>query len=219
MGARTFAGLALALLVSGCDQLFEQQSKRALEVAETKEKTGDFRGAVKFYEAALDGTAATADVHYRLATIYEDKLKSPLDALHHFQRYLDLAPKGHYALEARNYKREGELKLMTSLGKGNFISQEEAARLKNENLSLRNTIVSLRAQKSAPPQAVPRGEQVQKPIPPGSRTHTVEPGETLASIALRYYKTRARWKDIQDANFYALEGTAKIKPGQTLIIP
>ncbi|MDB6149217.1 MAG: hypothetical protein JWQ44_665, partial [Chthoniobacter sp.] len=34
-----------------------------------------------------------------------------------------------------------------------------------------------------------------------------------------YYKSSARWKDIQDANFYATHGTPKIKVGQTLIIP
>ena len=64
-----------------------------------------------------------------------------------------------------------------------------------------------------------RGEPVQKPIPPGARTHVVQPGETLSTIAQKYFKNKARWKDIQDANFNSLEGTAKIKPGMTLIIP
>ena len=41
----------------------------------------------------------------------------------------------------------------------------------------------------------------------------------MASIALKFYKNRARWKDIQDANFNSLDGTVKIKPGQKLIIP
>jgi nucleoid-associated protein YgaU len=69
------------------------------------------------------------------------------------------------------------------------------------------------------PAGVKKGEQVQKPIPAGARTHVVEPHETLASIAQKYYKSKARWKQIQDANFYPLEGTATIKPGMTLIIP
>jgi uncharacterized membrane-anchored protein len=41
----------------------------------------------------------------------------------------------------------------------------------------------------------------------------------LSTIAQKYYKNKGRWKDIQDANFNSLEGTVKIKPGMTLIIP
>ena len=100
------------------------------------------------------------------------------------------------------------------------ITQQEAARLKNDNQILREQLTALRAQKALPVATMnAKGEPVQKPIPPGSRTHTVQPNETLSTIAQKYYKNKTRWKDIQDANFNALEGTAKIKPGMTLIIP
>jgi nucleoid-associated protein YgaU len=71
----------------------------------------------------------------------------------------------------------------------------------------------------APPAGGKKGEQVQKPVPPGGRTHVVVAHETLATIAAKYYKNKARWKDIQDANFYSVDGTAKIRPGMTLYIP
>jgi nucleoid-associated protein YgaU len=84
-------------------------------------------------------------------------------------------------------------------------------------------LAEVRAQKAAtPPPAgahAKGGESAQKPIAPGQRTHVVKPGETMASIAQTYYKNKGRWKDIQDANFYSTNGTPKIKPGQTLIIP
>jgi tetratricopeptide (TPR) repeat protein len=219
---RTAAQVCVLVLLglAGCDQIFPGDKKQILEAARKKNIAGDFQGAIKLYEAALDGTAKTAEAHYRLALIYDDKLKSPRDALHHFERYLELAPDGPFAKEAKTYRKEGELKLLTSLNRGALISQEEAVRLKNENLSLRKKIVELLAKKETLPAApIAKGEPVQKPIPPGARTHIVEPGETLASIAAKFYKNRARWKDIQDANFYALEGTVKIKPGQKLIIP
>src|SRR5215212_5350204 len=102
--AGRFGSSALAALsfmtLAGCDQLFQRDAKGQIEAASKKVTTGDFRGAIKLYEAALDGTAKTADVHYRLALLYDDKLRSPLDALHHMQRYLELAPKGTYAKEA-----------------------------------------------------------------------------------------------------------------------
>ena len=47
----------------------------------------------------------------------------------------------------------------------------------------------------------------------------MQSGDTLAKIARKFYKSPARARDIQDANFNALEGTVKIKPGMVLIIP
>src|SRR3954468_22352885 len=115
---------SVLLTFTGCDQLFQRDTKGQMEAAGKKVTTGDFRGAIKHYEAALDGTAKTADVHYRLALLYDDKLRSPLSALHHMERYLELAPKGTYAKEAAAYKKEGELKLLNSLSGGKLLTQE-----------------------------------------------------------------------------------------------
>lgn len=215
--------LTVALGFTGCERLFDKGAKEQIAAADKKVASGEIQSAIRLYESALDGTPRTADVHYKLALIYADKQNRPLDALHHFERYLDLAPRGTYAKEARAYRKEGEQKLLVSLTKGSPLTQAEAVRLKNDNHALRKALVELRAQKNATPPPTPRGmkkgEQIQKPIPPGTRTHTVQAGETLASIASKYYKSKARWRDIQDANFYSLEGTAKIKPGMKLIIP
>ncbi|NBU29613.1 MAG: tetratricopeptide repeat protein, partial [Caulobacteraceae bacterium] len=59
---------------------------------------GDFNKAVECYEAALDGTMLTAEAHYRLGLVYEDKLKNEVAALHHFERYLELAPQGQFGI-------------------------------------------------------------------------------------------------------------------------
>ncbi len=219
--ARIFLVALACVGTTGCDQLFDRdRSKAPIAAAEKKASAGDFRGAIKLYESALDGTPKTADVHFKLGVIYDDKLKSPRDALHHFERYLDFAPTGSHAKEARTYKKEDEFKILASLTRGGFVSQEDAVKIKNENASLRKTIELMRVQKNAtPPPGVAKGEQVQKPIPPGARTHVVKSGETLATLAAKYYRNKTRWKDIQDANFYSLQGTAKIKAGQTLIIP
>jgi hypothetical protein len=213
---------AAALAFTSCDQLFDQGTKTNVEAAEKRVAAGDYRAAIRLYEAALDGTAKTADLHYKLAVIYDERLKSPVSAQHHFGRYLEFTPKGIYAKEAKAYEREAEQKLVRSLNKGALLSQQDAVRLKNDNLILRKQVAELRAQKNPPPpiaSVAAREKNAQKPVPPGSRTHVVEPGETLGSIAQRYYKNKDRWRDIQDANFYSLEGTAKIKAGQTLIIP
>ncbi len=217
--------VAMGLL--GCDEAFQNSSARATERAERKYKEGDFRAAAQFYEEALDGTARTAELHFKLALLCDDKLSDPVGALHHLSRYIELEPHGPRAKEAREFAKENEHKLVLKLSRGALMTQEDSARLKNENLALRKETVELRkdlAELRAQPRATTplakgNAEQKQKPIPAGARTYNVQPGDTLASISRHYYKTTGRWKDIQDANFYRLEGTAKLKPGMTLIIP
>jgi LysM repeat protein len=213
--------LAVSLLAfPACERLFDKGTKESIAAADKKAAAGDYLTAVNLYESALDGTAKTAEVHYKLALIYDDKLKSPLDALHHMDRYLELAPNGSHVRDAKAFKKEGEAKLLTKLSNGSPITQQEAVRLKNENQILREQLTALRAQKAMPAATLnSKGEPVQKPIPPGSRTYTVLSGDTLAKISRKFYKTPARARDIQDANFNALEGTVKIKPGMVLIIP
>ncbi len=218
---RALAACALLFVCGGCEQLFDKGSAKSVELADKRAASGDFAAAIRLYESALDGTAKSADVHWKLALIYADKTKSPVDALHHFSRYLELAPSGSHAKEARDYKKEGEQKLLASLTNGSPLTQEDAVKLKNQNLALSKTLADLRAQKNVPPPALSgkKGEIAQKPITSGARTHVVQPGETFATIAAKYCKSKARWKEIQEANFYASEGTVKIKPGMTLMIP
>jgi len=220
---RTFAVVLLALALAaapGCERLFDKGSKEDVAAAQKKAAAGDFAGAVQLYEASLDGTEKTAESHYKLALLYSDKLKKPLDALHHIDRYVELAPGGAHVKDAANLRKENDSKLRLKLSDGSPSTQAEAVRLKNENQLLLEKIEMLRTQKNAPlasPGA--KGEAAQKPVPPGSRTYTVKPKDTLAKIARALYKNAARAKDIQDANFNQLSGTANIKPGMVLIIP
>ena len=225
--------LCAAAGLCGCDQAFQNTNQRDLSLAEKKCAQQDYPEAVLLYEAALDGTPQTAEVHYKLGLIYDDQIKAPVSAVHHFQRYLDLAPDGPHAKEAQKFLKEDQLKLSAALGSGATVSQEEARRLKNANLELQKKILQLKddleaankaraaAYKAAGGKnAAGKPEQVQKPLTPGVRTYTVGPGDTLASISRKFYKNNsARWKDIQDANFDLMDGTAKIKPGMVLMVP
>jgi len=225
--SRSAASLLLVLalgLGAGCTRLFDNGTKDNLATAEKKASAGDFRGAVQYYEASLDGTAKSADTHYKLAVLYTEKLKSPLDALHHVERYLALAPNGPHAKDARNLKKEDLANLRTELSNGAPTNPADANRLRDENKKLREEkaevmkeITALRAAKSIGPTTA--GQPVKKPIPKGARTYTVKSGDTLAKISRDFYKTPARAKAIQDATFERATGTVKIKPGMVLIIP
>ncbi|RFC42176.1 MAG: LysM domain-containing protein [Verrucomicrobia bacterium] len=207
---------------TGCDRVGDARFQKALSEADKRLSSDDLEGAVRVYESVLDGTPKTAEAHYRLGHVYSDRLKEPLGALYHFNRYVAVAPDGPYAKGARAYKKEGELLLVAQLGNGAPLTQEEAARLKNENLKLRKTLEEMRLLKTPQPTGGPvakGGEILQKPIPPGARTHKIASGETLATIAIKYYKNKGRAREILDANFYSADAATKLKVGQDLYIP
>ena len=116
-----------------------------MDQAEQKQAAQDYRGAANCYEKALDGTAKTADAHFRLGVIYDDKLNDPVGAVHHFRRYLEFLPNGPHAKEAKANLDRIELTLATSLAGGTFITHAEAVRLKNENKDLPHASNSRRA--------------------------------------------------------------------------
>lgn len=63
-----------------------------------------------------------------------------------------------------------------------------------------------------------RGKTAVKPASPG-RTHTVARGDTLFSLAQKYYSNRAKWRDIYAANRDVMPNETALKPGMTLKIP
>jgi tetratricopeptide (TPR) repeat protein len=52
-----------------------------------------------------------------------------------------------------------------------------------------------------------------------ARTHLVQKGDTLQSLALRYYGTRSAWEKIYQANRSGLPSKDQLKVGQQLLIP
>jgi nucleoid-associated protein YgaU len=55
--------------------------------------------------------------------------------------------------------------------------------------------------------------------PAGSSLHTVQPGETLDSIAQRHYGDRDMMLRILDANRFILHGPGGLRPGMVLRVP
>jgi LysM repeat protein len=216
----TGLALGLALGSGSCDRMITPRSAQIVKDAENKTADRNFLRAITLYESALDDSPRAADVHYRLALLYDDKMHDPLHALHHFKRYLILAPSGPHASEVKNFMKKDELELGTSLSGDSVVSRAEAARLKNENLALRKELEDQRARHSnEKPSADTKTAGTDKKSGSTPRTYVVREGDTLASISRKFYKSSGRWKKIRDANKNVIDDPAKLKPGMTLTIP
>src|SRR6266850_3503468 len=220
----TGLALGLALGSGSCDRMITPRSAQIVKDAENKTADRNFLRAITLYESALDDSPRGADVHYRLALLYDDKMHDPLHALHHFKRYLTLAPTGPHATEVKNFMKKDELELGTSLSGDSVVTRAEAARLKNENFALRKELEDQRARlpnattEKASSGNGPGGktEGAGKTPAGKSRTYVVRDGDTLASISRKFYKSSGHWKKIRDANRSIIVDPAKLNPGQTL---
>lgn len=137
--------LAVAAL-PGCDLLTISQTGRHIREGNESMVRGDVQKALQSFEAALDGTMLSAEAHYRLGLLYEDKLKNEVGALHHFERYLELAPQGQFSTDVKGYVDRLRLMIVSRLAEGPVMPAREATRLKNENLALKQQLTELRQQ-------------------------------------------------------------------------
>ena len=135
--------------LTGCDLLTVSQTGRNIREGNEALARGEVQKSLQHFEAALDGTMLSAEAHYRLGLLYEDQIKNEVGALHHFERYLELAPQGQFATDVKGYVDRLRLTIVSRLSEGPVMPAREATRLKNENLALKQQLTELRQQAPA----------------------------------------------------------------------
>jgi tetratricopeptide (TPR) repeat protein len=136
----TLSLIAALVCLAGCERMMTPRTVQITKDADAKAAEGDYLRAINLYEAALDDSPRCADIHYKLALLYDDKMNDPLNALHHYKRYLTLNATGSHATEVKNFMKRDEVTLATTLSGDAIVTRTEAARLKNENLTLRKEL-------------------------------------------------------------------------------
>ena len=214
--------ILFVLGLAGCDYMGASRRVQLVQDADTKSAQGDFTRAINLYEAALDDSPRCAEVHYKLALLYDDKLNDPVSALHHFRRCLALSPAGTHAADVKNSIKHDEIAALTVLSGDSVITRSEAARLRNENLNLHKELEARSATLpigSGKAQARDASSKKTASRKSEGRTYVVRSGDTLASISRKFYKSSTRWKAILDANKQEIRDPKKLTVGQSLIIP
>src|SRR4051812_41448662 len=169
--------------LAGCDRLGNSRYGQLTQDADNKSAQGDFERAVNLYEAALDDNPRGAEIHYKLALIYDDKLNDPVSALHHFKRYLALSPNGSHAKDVKDSIKRDEIAALTALSGDSVITRTEAARLRNENLTLHKQLEERGASRTA----FEKSEGNKPGSKKAGQTYVVQSGDTLFSISRRFY--------------------------------
>ena len=207
--------------LANCDRVGGSRYAELIQDGDSKSAQGDFARAVDVYEAALDDSESIrkAEVHYKLAVLYDDKLNDPVSALHHFKRYLALAPNSAHGKDVKESIKRDEIAALTALSGDSVITRAEAARLRNENLTLHKELET----RAASPRVGPEKSQVNDAKRMGSKksaqSYVVQSGDTLFSISRKLYKSPKHWKDILEANKKNIRDPKDLTVGQTLIIP
>jgi tetratricopeptide (TPR) repeat protein len=237
-------GFLLAIAgLAGCDPFGggpaaegESYMRRAKNLCDAK----DYPAAAAAYEKALQCNPDLAQAHLELGLIYDDKLNDPVAAIYHYRRYLALKPNTDKRQLVQDFIERARLSLAAKLPQSPIVDPSELTRLQNEkaalmaeNAQLRRRIAELEktpvahASRPVTPPAAPAvpAAPTQAPVaaaappPPKGRIHTVAKGDTLQSLAYRYYGTRAAWDKIYQANRNSLATKDQLKLGQELVIP
>jgi LysM repeat protein len=209
--------------LGACDRIGSSRYAQLMQDADSKSANGDFARAINLYEAALDDSEniRNAEVHYKLALLYDDKLSDPVSALHHFKRYLALSPNGPHANEVEKSIKHDEIAALTALSGDSVIPRSEAAQLRNENLNLRKELEARAGSLRSAPDKSQTNEASSKKIAAkkADRTYVVQSGDTLFSISRKFYKSSKHWKEILEANRKNIRDPKKLTVGEKLVIP
>jgi tetratricopeptide (TPR) repeat protein len=225
---------ALLLAAAGCGDSGSWQDSRderdpTLLRARAAKNAQDFGKAIELYNETLERRPRLAAAHLEVGMLYEKK-EDYLRAIYHYQRYLELRPAAQKNKLIEDMIRVAKVCYAAALPNRPPGALEEIALLTRENKSLRAQLVKYAPPGTLPPDFAPPLAATNAPRPlmppqpvaaaqPAVRTHIVQPGETLASIALKEYKDRGKAGRIFEANRDTLTSPQSIKPGQTLIIP
>jgi len=207
--------------LAGCDRVGGSRYDQLIQDADSKSAQGDFARAVDLYEAALEDSESLrkAELHYKLALLYDDKLNDPVSALHHFRRCLTLSPNGPHVKDVKESIQRDEIAALTALSGDSVITRAEAARLRNENLTLHKELETRVASPRIGSEKSQTNEAKKAGAKKAARTYVVQSGDTLFSISRKLYKSPRHWKDILEANKKNIRDPKDLTVGQTLIIP
>jgi hypothetical protein len=231
-----------AVLAAGCSQPVrvmdgDELDHPLMKRARQKEQSGDTNGAVQIYRTLIDHSPSMARAHLSLALVLDRPQGDYVQAIYHYDRYLDLRPDTEKRPMIEGRVRSATLSLVGTVFSNEAAVIErmrtlvqETAALKTRNANLeaqlqqsRATVSNLRARLTASAgeasKVLERRGLLEAGIQPSLPTVKVERNDTLRKIAARVYGDQNRWRDLYEANRNVLRRPEDVRVGQILVIP
>lgn len=228
---------ATVMLLQGCTgPVSTADADSAYDRAKKLNAAGDFKGAADAYRRAVLADPELAPAHFELGLLYDDKFDDPIAAIYHYRCYLELRPDSQKRQMVEDFVERAKLSLVAKLPQSPIADpdlltrlQTDKAALVQENAALKTRLAEIEGR---PAQRVAEttvtataSESSPAPAPPApassatTRTHMVQKGDTLQSLALKFYGTRSGWEKIYQANRGTMPSKDQLKLGQVLLIP
>src|SRR5260221_6261567 len=238
--------VALGLVLGGCAPSGSSKQDEMKEphyvLGQSRVNAMDFEGAIEAFEQSLEANPHSAQAHFQLAMLYEQKDSNPAAAIYHYQQYLKFNPKAGNAdlITQRIETCKQQLAANVLLLPSSPAAQQQVQQLADTNRRLQEQVNWWQAQytnllnatKLNPPAAQNNSQAQADPTPTPqyvstqnggagarppaarTRTHAVTAGETAAGIAR---KSGIKLSALQAANPGVNLG--KIRVGQVLNLP
>jgi LysM repeat protein len=200
-----------------------------------------------FLKAIADRGDAAPESHLEAGILYQQEVKDPVAAIYHYRKYRELKPSTPQNEQVRELVRQRIDSALRDFARslpGQLLEGATSGsellgavdRLQRENQQLRDQLAVLGAKPpvtlvpgggtsplvavtAGPSSATSTGSAGATP-PPAPRTHVIAAGDTLSTIAQKYYGNRAKYRQIFEANRDVMRDENTLPPiGRTLKIP
>ncbi len=226
----------LALMTAGCGRAARQADSSelndaGLREAQALEERGDEAGARDAYRNVLRRDPGLARAHLALAFLLDRPHGDYVEAVYHYDRYLELRPDTEKVAMIRQRALAARLVFagLTGRDASNMVWRAAALdaqlrRIEAENAALRARVAELERAGAATGMVVrmtaaTASVPTVSSKPPAGRTVTVRSGDTLRKIADRSYGDPNLWTIIYEANRATMRNSGDLEVGQALIVP
>lgn len=204
------AFLSAVFLLIGCED-GARTDNRTLDVDDPEfrqgqayHQQGETRKALECFLKVIDARKGSAESHLEAGRMYLE-LQDPLPAIYHFNQYIRLKPTSQQTTLVRQMVRTAEKQFMQQLpgrpfdlgapGGGALDGRLQALQRENESLKLALADANRNPRRLVPPTKTggPSPAEVTPPVrpnaenAPAARSHVIARGDSLSSIARRYY--------------------------------
>ncbi|MEM6885546.1 MAG: LysM peptidoglycan-binding domain-containing protein [Verrucomicrobiota bacterium] len=178
---------ALSILITGCQPLQKGLDKEDdrnpyFQNASKFVTAQNFHGAIQEYEKALRANPEVAYAHVEMGLLYLDKLGDPISAIYHFQQFLNARPNDSMREQLQTYIDKAKIDFAITLPNSTAQNADEFARLKQENVDLRQALSQTQAALAKSREALTKAG-VAHTSPPVPSANRIELSESTSEVS------------------------------------